>query len=457
MAEDKGMGFFTGGKYKTWIGQGKTEVVAASNYTLTYGVKTSTFLGMTNDFTIGTKSAFFRGASFDAKKGTAFEITKASTLRVGAEGGFHYSDHHFASVGSSQAQKLLIEKARSAAWLLVDIQTASMVALSSAALIFKVDETQNADKANPHSSKDVFGYVASIATILTGLAVMLGILNKRFNRYCKTDTPVGLLSMQSAATGSVFLGTRDSTGRSSAGVAMNKTGIELSTAEADLEYRKAGTATIGFKKKPDAGPVAGARLKLNAKGDIEAWATDMALTLKGNATHKASKHDLTIIDDQGGDTECYLRMDASGAAIQADNTTGFFVDSDTGCYLATDQSSLFLTKNSSQLSQGSGTLRIEDNKVTLELGGTEIKIDPSGINLGAGALTIMTPRGSSSTLGASDLAKIKKHLSKTRTTRKSEGMKLKTKQKKLKLEDESVDLSQAAIISASVIPDDPQA
>ena len=448
---DKGMGLFTAGNYKTWIGQGKTEVVAASNYTLTYGVKTSLFLGMTNDFTIGAKSTFFHGTSFDAKKGTAFEISKASVLRVGGEGGFHYSDHHFASVGSSRAQKLLIEKARSAAWLLIDIQTVSMTALAASALVFKVDELENAGKADPHSSKDVFGYVASIATILTSLAVMLGILNKRFNRYCKTDTPVGLLSMQSAATGSVFLGTRDSSGRSSAGVAMNRTGIELSTADDDLEYRKAGTATIGFKKKPNAGPVGGARLKLNAKGNIEAWGKDMAITLKGDATHKARKHNLVITDDQGGETDSHLRMDATGAAIQATNTTGFFTDKNIGSCIAADTSSVLVSEDLCLLKHGDSTLCLEDRKVTLDLGGTEIKIDPTGINLGGGALTIMAPGGGSSTLGAKDIAKIKKHLSKLKAARKAEKAQLKAQQQKIEIEDQSADSSQAAIISASSV------
>lgn len=458
MANDKGMGFFTSGDYKTWIGQGKTELVATSNYSVTYGVKTSAFLGMSNDVTLGTKSTIFMGASFDAKKGDLFEISNADVLRVGKEGGFHYSDHHFAGVGSSRPQKLLIEQARSAAWLLVDIQMSLMVLMSAAALVFKVDEQQHKDQLEPHSSSDVFGYIASIATIIASLAAMLGILNKRFNRYCKTDTPVGILSMQSAATGSVFLGTRDPDGNSTAGVAMNDTGIDLSTSNTDLGYRKASTATIGFEDMPNADDIAGARLKLNAPGNIELWGKDLTLTLKDHAIHKAPMHTLQVDDDgNGGDgPKVFLRMDKDGAEIKADRDIGMMIDKDWGCGAQANDSSMMLTGESSSLSCGDGALALENREVKLALGNTEIKIDATGITLGGGAISIMAPGGGRA-ITASDLSKMKSRISRISKKMKTEEQKANAQQKKLKMLQQTTESLQQTLIRASAMTPDDQA
>jgi len=63
----------------------------------------------------------------------------------------------------------------------------------------------------------------------------------------------------------------------------------------------------------------------------------------------------------------------------------------------------------------------------------------------------MAPGGGSSTLGAKDIAKIKKHLSKLKAARKAEKAQLKAQQQKIEIEDQSADSSQAAIISASSV------
>ncbi|HUH41400.1 MAG TPA: hypothetical protein VL024_11075 [Castellaniella sp.] len=446
--EVRGFAQFTEGKFVTWIGKGKTEIVANSDFQLAYGTKTGIFLGTTYDFTLGAKQSLFMGATFDAKHGAGFEILKNKVLRVAGEGGFHYIDHHFASVGTDMQQKLLMERVRYAAWILIGTQTAVITACAAPALIWKIADSAG-KKLGYTKVPDAIGIAAIIANAVMGLGVMLGILAMRYKSFGSTGKPVGMLSLHRASKGSVFLGRRDSLGGSAGGVSMDKTGIELSTAKADLEYKKPAnsTAVIGFEN--DAEDKGGSRLRLNAQGAIQAWGKSLYYDVDGKAIQKAKVHKLKTLDDQGDSTKTKLRLKENDVLLQATDDTGMFITKNAGFGALADQAFMNLIPIKASIGRGGNELTLDGTAVKLAFGGTAITIDASGINLGGGAVTIMAPGGGSAT--ADELVQMKQQLAKLQSLDSSEDSQVKADNKKLKLEEDSVSLQDSSLISVSSV------
>lgn len=402
MADDnkqpRGFAQFTEGDVVTWIGSGETKIVANSDFLLSYGVKTGIFFGTNYDFTVGAKTSFFLGTSFDAKQGAAFEILKSKTLRVAGAGGFHYIDHHFASVGTDIKQKITMEAVRAAAWAVIVAQAALMTAAAAPALAWQIGEAKKKD-FGPTYIPDAIGIGAVIGNAVIGLGVMIGILAGRFWGFGSTGKPVGMLSLHRAAKGAVFLGRRAPDGSSSGGLTMNDSGIDLSTANADLDYDKADTAIIGFKNyagisSTGAHDGVGSRIRLNAKGSIEAWGKRMQVRMEGRSTHRATVHKLKAIDNVYKDTKSYLRVDDSSVLLQANNKHGFFASGDFGLSgILADKSFVKLTSDAATIGRSGNLLGIEKSKIELALGNTKLTIDSTGVTIG-GELTILKPGGS---------------------------------------------------------------
>lgn len=401
---EHGVAESTEGHKFSWYGDGETKVAANSEFALTYGVKTEVSLGMSTEFSLAAKTEISIGAKLEASVGYAFEFKKDGALEFAKSGGVHYLDSYVANIGASTGQRLAIKILSTAAWILIGLQAALMVAYSVAAVAIKVKDPKDEHLYLP-DSKFPMAHLSSMLTIAINLGAMLTIAAGRLMDLSETSDPAGVLSMD--ATSAVFLGSRPAAGGTSAGVTLDATGIELSTANADLRYQKPSphsSSIIGFQDKPDAQNVAGARLNLNADGSLQAWGESLTSTVAGSATQKAQTHVLQVTDGTGADQPSFLRTNEGGTYIHANTDNALFVSSAIGVNAIAGDSFLGVGASKATIGRDGNTLECSAGAVTLAFGNTKLTIDATGINLGGGAISIMAPGGPISSL---DLVNLK--------------------------------------------------
>ncbi|MER1967061.1 hypothetical protein [Castellaniella sp. GW247-6E4] len=389
----EGVAESTEGHKFSWYGDGETKIAANSEFALTYGVKTEVSLGMSTEFSLAAKTEISIGAKLEANVGYAFEFKKDGALEFAKDGGVHYLDSYAANVGASAGQRAAIKILSTAAWVLIGLQSALMISYSIAAVAQKVKDPKDEHLYLP-DSKFPMAHLSSILTIATNVGAMLTIAAGRLMDLSETSDPSGVLSMDS--TSAVFLGSRPAAGATSAGVTLDATGIELSTANADLRYRKPSphsSSIIGFQDKPGEQNVAGARLQLNTDGTLQAWGKSLTSTLTESATQKAPTHVLQVTDGTGADKPSYLRTDDSGTFIQAKADTALYVSSGIGVNAVAGDSFVGLSSAKATIGRDGNNLECGAGAVTLAFGNTKLTIDATGINLGGGAISIMAPGG----------------------------------------------------------------
>lgn len=394
----------TEGHKFSWYGDGETKVAANSEFALTYGVKTEVSLGISTEFSLAAKTEIALGAKLEASVGYAFEFKRDGALEFAGSGGVHYLNAYAANVGASTAQRLAINSLSTAAWILIGLQAALMVSCSVAALTIKVKNPKDEHLYLP-DSKFPMAHLSSMLTITINLGAMLTIAAGRLMNLSETSDPAGVLSMD--ATSAVFLGSRPAAGDTSAGVTLDATGIELSTAKADLRYQKPSphsSSIIGFQDKPDARNVAGSRLNLNTDGSLQVWGESLTTNVTDSATQKAQTHLLQVTDAAGADQPSHLRTNENGTYIQAKAGTNLSVNTAIGVSAKTGDSFVNLKTASATIGRDGNTLQCSADAVTLAFGGTKLTIDATGINLGGGAISIMAPGGPITSV---DLANLK--------------------------------------------------
>lgn len=393
---NEGVAETTEGHKFSWYGTGETKVAAESEFALTYGVKTEVKLGLSSEFSLASKTEISIGSKLEASVGYAFEFKKDGALEVAQEGGVHYLDSYSSSVGADMAQRAQIATLTQAAWILIAAQGALTLAYSAAALAIKIQEPTDQHLYLPNT-KFPMGHLASITTIVTNLGAMLTILLGRYRGVSHSNNPAGVLTMD--AVSAVFLGARPSAGTSSAGLTMNGTGIDLSTANQDLRYELAPTSSsiIGFQDKPNGGLVGGARLKLNTDGTIQSWGQSQADTIRGSAARSARTHSLVATDATGNASQSLIKLDENGAYLRGDVGTSLTVSGQNQEVSAVaggvGGSFMKLETAKAVVGKGGNLLTCEATKVSLAFGATTFTLDATGANIAGGALTILAPGG----------------------------------------------------------------
>ncbi|MFT0531303.1 hypothetical protein ACMHYJ_00520 [Castellaniella hirudinis] len=287
-----------------------------------------------------------------------------------------------------------------------------------AALKAAVDAQKAVDEANKNVSEheltysqtmedNIPGYIFSALTLCVNAITVLGaithILYKKIKKIQYGNAPTAVLSLDKLPA--AFLGICPSTGTGSMGLAMNNTGLSLIASDKNLKYAKVpGTdSQTSFDQAPDAYGTPGARIRLNASGPIETWASDQYTFLGGANSQYAMSHQLQATNAKGVPTaNNWLKLGVQGTSIRADSDTLLQVCVGDGISAQKKDSFLKLAASSASVGLGGNKINIQNGQIEITFGGNTIKMDTTGIHLGNGIdiLSPTAPTGVCSTLTA---------------------------------------------------------
>lgn len=384
------------GKAQHWYGDGKTEILANTNLEITYGVKTEVTLGLKSDFTLASQTEVTVGSKIDAFLGIEFGFKKAIELNSAAEGEFFFMDSYSGSVGADPEKK--------AAWLLLRkitlgilvLQTGLMTAATIGAIATKAYDSEKFEEEHGPSLGIKLGYVAAIANLVAALGPILIILYAKFKGLGHNTQPAAVLTMDT--DGGAFLGTRKLAPLNTGGILVNGNGVQISSANSDLQYKTPPNTTsiLGFQTDAGSALTGGSRLEVSSDGVTRIYGKGLQadlLTTAGLATHTVNAEVHLLNVTAPGTTTAAgigLTLSDAGAFLQADPDSSVAVKADS-VDAVIDVSAMRLTDDSSYIGTGGNSLSINAGEVSLNYGEeVSIKLTSIGVNI-AGAIEILAP------------------------------------------------------------------
>lgn len=415
MADDSdknGLVLYTQGKYFAWYGNGATTITSASSFDLTYGVKNSVTIGLFTDLTIAMKTDVFVGGNLSANLSAGVEFKKSHAVQEAQDASSHGLNNNVLSAGNDIPGAAKIAVLRTILGVLVGAQVISLLAATGIAIALdKTKDEEKVKEANAAVPDDdptntmtlenpVPGYVFSLINggmnILSAIGLIVGIIISKVSSNQLSDNPPSVLSLDKLPA--AFLGVRSPlpVNGGAAGLSVSTAALEISATSAQRAYTKNPTLTtiVDFNpaQAPDAALIPGARVRLNAGGDIQSWGGNWLATMSGENRQSAPSHLLQVTDAQGINTTTNLTADSNGVALTADpnNTVSATAN---GVSAVATTAFMRLTSDAASLGQGGNTLGATASNVQLKFGpSTTLTLDSTGISIG-GALTILAPGG----------------------------------------------------------------
>lgn len=415
MADDSdknGLVQYTQGKYFAWYGSGACTITSASSFDLTYGVKNSVTIGLFTDLTIAMKTDVFLGGQMSANLSTSVEFKKSHAIAEAQDASSHGLNNNVLSAGNDIPNATKIATLRTILKVLLSAQVVALLAATATAIAMdktKVEErVKEADAATPPDEPTntlmlenpipghVFSLINGGMNILSAISLIVGTIISKVSGNQQSDNPPAVLSLDKLST--AFLGVRSPTPANSgtAGLSVSTTALEISATATQRGYEKnqALTTITDFNpaQAPDAALIPGARVRLNATGDIQSWGSNWLATMSGENQQAAPSHLLQVTDAQGVNSTTKLTADSNGVALTADPNN--VVSATPGGVSAIATASFMrLTADAASLGQGGNTVGATADHVQLKFGpSTTLTLDSTGISIG-GALTILAPGG----------------------------------------------------------------
>lgn len=146
MAEDTGIVEHTQGKKFTWYGTGESKIVASADFCMTYGVKNDITLGFANSFSAAVKTEVAIGATLAAGLSTGFEFKHEHKMEETKSNSTHALNDQVLSVGGDPINEALTQKLRTAAKVLIILQT-GILASAAATTLYMARQDQAHRKA----------------------------------------------------------------------------------------------------------------------------------------------------------------------------------------------------------------------------------------------------------------------------------------------------------------------
>ncbi len=394
MAESSGIVNISDGKSFSWFAEGKTEMSVKNNLEIVYGTATSVAIGMKNEFFLGHASEVTIGSKIGVSLGPEFTLTESSQLDSKETDSSHYMTAFTSTVGASPTQILAMKKLRYLAFVLVGAQTALMIASAIMATVRLKQDPESKELYSPGVGITMT-VLPQIAAVGTGLIVALLAFKKKWGSLKDMGSPAAALSLD--VDGGVFLGSRKTlpTASHTAGVLINETGVQISTAKTDLTYSQptGSESIIGFSL--DADNHGGTRVEFGNDGGTRLFGETMTVALKGSNKAVnlalAEEHLLKVTSSNSlTPTLAGVGISKDGILLQRDATTAISAqDGSVNAIVGgAAGSALRLTSSGASLSNGQNFVSVDAQGVYLRFGGATMKVNSTSLDL-SGNLTVL--------------------------------------------------------------------
>ncbi|NLC37332.1 MAG: hypothetical protein GX772_13020 [Alcaligenaceae bacterium] len=387
LSEGQALNAFSGGKAE--CGTDALEVVLGTNTEITFG--------FTNELVLGSSFSYHAGVQMDALLGGQISLHKGPSVASELETEDYYVNSYSMAVGASGTEGLALNRLRNVLFLLLSAQA---VSLTATGILTAVQMSKATDKEKV-TDLGVSSEVGYLLTVLNNIGALVAIITaafmlgwKKVNTSARASSPGAALSLHQ--TGVLFLGNRKANevppvDPTNAGMLIDNTGLEISAAKIDREYRKDGAIIQGFET--GASGEDGATFKLHNDGSTVLEGKSFAATLKapsnGAAKYevKANEHSLQVMDQAGtATTEALLTVKDKHIGLKSDARHSVTVETNNVSAAITGvNAEMKLTNQSSTLRFGNQQVEVKADKITVG----KLTIDNTGLKFGD--LTVFDP------------------------------------------------------------------
>lgn len=376
------------GESFSWFAGGKTEMSVKNNLEVIYGTSTSVAIGLKNEFWLGHTSEISIGSKIDVSVGPSFTLSEATELDSKEHDDAHYMTSWTSTIGASPTQILAMKKLRYAAFVLVGLQTALMMAAAITATVRMKEDPEAEELVSPGVGVTLT-VLPQLAAIGAGITAAVLACMKKWGSLKDMGDPAAALTMD--ADGGIFLGTRKASvpNTYTAGVLINETGVQINAAQNDLGYDQPAESDsiIGFTQ--DADSQNGTRVEFANDGGTRIYGKSMRVALKASAGKAlnvalAEEHHLKVTGSNSlTPTDAGVSVSSDGVLLKRDATTA--ISAQNGSVNAivggANGSAMRLTPTGASLSSGMNFMSVDNSGVYLRFGSNTFQISQLAITL----------------------------------------------------------------------------